>query len=138
EGRRRRVLWTQLQLGDRVPYLWQQQVVGVSEDLHDTPRTSCVYVATYACYAVCVDLGRLLPFRRARSATMEAATPAACFSVDVPPEMQEAMTAGGTLERRISRAEALQVPAVMRARNLICGTLASLPHVVIDPQRREV
>jgi HK97 family phage prohead protease len=72
------------------------------------------------------------------SVAMEAAKPTASFSVDVPPEMLEAMTAGGMLDRRISRNEALQVPAVMRARNLIAGTLSTLPHVVIDPQRREV
>src|SRR5690554_1168667 len=84
----------------------------------------------------CVDRGRLLPFRRARNATMEAATPAARFSVDVPPEMLEAMTAGGMLDRRISRAEALQVTAVMRARNLICSTLATLPLDMIAPDKR--
>jgi phage head maturation protease len=69
---------------------------------------------------------------------MEAAKPTASFSVEVPPEMLEAMTAGGAIAPRISRGAALQVPAVMRARNLIAGTLSTLPHVVIDPQRREV
>jgi hypothetical protein len=49
------------------------------------------------------------------------------FQVDIPPEMHEGMTAGGRLAPRISRAEALQVPAVLRARNLICSTLARLP-----------
>ena len=69
---------------------------------------------------------------------MEAAKPTARFSVELPPELVEAMTADGSLAARISRNEALQVPAVMRARNLIAGTLSTLPHVVIDPQRREV
>jgi phage head maturation protease len=64
--------------------------------------------------------------------------PALRFGVDVPAELLEAMTAGGAIAPRISRDEALQVPAVLRARNLIAGTLASLPHVVHGPDRREV
>jgi phage head maturation protease len=60
------------------------------------------------------------------------------FGVDVPAELLEAMTAGGAIAPRISRDEALQVPAVLRSRNLIAGTLASLPHVVHGPDRREV
>jgi hypothetical protein len=39
---------------------------------------------------------------------------------------------------RVSRDEALQVPAVMRGRNLICGSLASLPLRCIDDRRRPV
>lgn len=46
--------------------------------------------------------------------------PDVAFTVDVPPEMREAMTAGGTIAPRIARSEALQVPAVLRSRNLIC------------------
>src|SRR5690606_10784639 len=46
EGRRRRVLWTQLQLGDRVPYLWQQQVVSVTEDRHTAYRTRASRIRT--------------------------------------------------------------------------------------------
>jgi hypothetical protein len=53
--------------------------------------------------------------------------PDAQFSVDVPPEMMQGMTAGGAIAPRISRREALQVPAVLRSRNLIAGTLARLP-----------
>lgn len=64
--------------------------------------------------------------------------PAQQFSVDVPPELLEAMTGGGLIAPRISRNEALQVPAVLRSRNLIAGTLGSLPHTVIGPDRREV
>jgi HK97 family phage prohead protease/HK97 family phage major capsid protein len=60
------------------------------------------------------------------------------FQLDIPPEMLEAMSGGGAIAQRISRREALQVPAVLRARNLICGTLGSLPHAVIDPGRNEV
>jgi hypothetical protein len=54
-------------------------------------------------------------------------TPDATFEVEVPPEMLEAMTYGGRIAPKISRAEALQVPAVLRSRNLICATLAVLP-----------
>ena len=49
--------------------------------------------------------------------------------------MTEAMTAGGSIAPRISRSEALQVPAVLRSRNLIAGTLASLPIHIRDKQR---
>ena len=66
---------------------------------------------------------------------MEAVTAPARFSVDVPPEMLEAMTYGGAIEPRISRAEALQVTAVLRGRNLICGTLGSLPITTHDPNK---
>jgi hypothetical protein len=52
--------------------------------------------------------------------------------------MLEAMTGGGSIAARVSRAEALQVPAVLRSRDLIAGTLGSLPHHVHDPQHREV
>jgi len=62
--------------------------------------------------------------------------PDAQFEVLIPPEMTEAMTGGGTIAPRISRSEALQVPAVMRARNLICATLARLPIHVRDKARR--
>ena len=39
---------------------------------------------------------------------------------------------------RISREEALQVPAVQRARNLICGTISSLPLRTLDRNLRVV
>jgi len=49
---------------------------------------------------------------------------------------------GGThavaLAARISREEALEVPAVIRGRNLICGTVSSLPLRTIDAQNRPV
>jgi hypothetical protein len=65
--------------------------------------------------------------------------PDATFSAfgldDLPPELREGMTSGGTLAPRISRAMALQVPAVLRSRNLIAGTLARLPIHVRDSQR---
>lgn len=62
--------------------------------------------------------------------------PDAAFQVDIPPEMREAMTFGGQIAPRISRAEALQVPAVLRSRNLIAGTLAHLPVHIRDKERK--
>lgn len=60
------------------------------------------------------------------------------FGIDnLPPEMREGMTMSGALAVRISRAEALQVPAVLRSRNLIC-TLSTLPVHLRDPQRKIV
>src|SRR5262245_31435497 len=57
------------------------------------------------------------------------------FEVTIPPEMREGMTMGGKLAPRISRSEALQVPAVLRSRNLICSTLAYLPVHIRDKER---
>jgi hypothetical protein len=51
--------------------------------------------------------------------------------------MREAMTAGGTIAPRIPRREALQVPAVLRSRNLIAGTLARLP-IHLRNKEREI
>jgi len=64
--------------------------------------------------------------------------PDASFTVDIPPEMMQGMTGGGNIEPRISRREALQVPAVMRSRNIIAGTLAGLPVHVRDKEHRIV
>jgi hypothetical protein len=64
--------------------------------------------------------------------------PDVAFEVTIPAEMREAMTAGGTIAARISRREALQVPAVLRSRNLICSTLARLPIHIRDKERRIV
>jgi len=69
---------------------------------------------------------------------MSAPRPAARFSVDIPPELLQVMTGGGNIAPRISRDEALQVPAVLRARNLICGSLGTLPIRVHGPDRRTV
>ena len=62
--------------------------------------------------------------------------PDAEFQVEIPPEMLEGMTMGGTIAQRISRREALQVPAVLRARNLICSTLGRLPVHIRDKERK--
>lgn len=64
--------------------------------------------------------------------------PDAAFEVDIPAEMMEAMTAGGVLAARVSRSFALQVPAVLRSRNLIAGTLARLPVHIRDADRKIV
>jgi hypothetical protein len=44
----------------------------------------------------------------------------------------------GTIAPKVSKEEALQVPAVLRGRNLICGSLAALPLYQIDDQRKRV
>lgn len=62
--------------------------------------------------------------------------PDAKFEVEIPQEVKEGWSAGGALAPRISRREALQVPAVLRSRNLIAGTLARLPIHIRDKQRR--
>lgn len=56
------------------------------------------------------------------------------FEVLIPPEMMEGITSGGTIAPRVSRRQALQVPAVLRARNLICSTLGYLPIHVRDKE----
>ncbi len=60
------------------------------------------------------------------------------FGIDnLPPEMREGMGFGGWLAPKVGRAVALQVPAVLRSRNLIC-TLATLPHQLRSKERRIV
>jgi len=59
------------------------------------------------------------------------------FSLDAPSEIT-GLPAQMGIAPRISRREALQVPAVLRARNLICGSLGSLPVRVHAPDRRVV
>jgi hypothetical protein len=51
--------------------------------------------------------------------------------------MTQGMTFANAIAPRISRREALQVPAVMRSRNLIAGTLAGLPIHILDKSFRE-
>jgi hypothetical protein len=62
----------------------------------------------------------------------------ASFQVEVPPEMQQGWSYSGQVAPRISRTEALQVPAVLRSRNLIAGTLAHLPIHIRDKERKIV
>lgn len=59
------------------------------------------------------------------------------FALEAPNDLLEILQSED-IARRISRREALQVPAVMRARNLICGTLATLPLRYHGPDRRAV
>jgi len=66
------------------------------------------------------------------------AQPAQKFAIDIPLELIEAMTSQGTIAPRISRDQALQVPAVLRARNLIAGSLGTLPIRVHGPDRRVI
>lgn len=58
------------------------------------------------------------------------------FSLTAPSEIT-GITTGGVAPR-IDRAEALQVPAVLRSRNLIAGSLSTLPLRVHGPNRAEV
>ncbi|WP_162606669.1 phage portal protein [Jiangella asiatica] len=75
--------------------------------------------------------------RRAAGVQAVAPAPRQTFSsITIPPELLEAMAPAG-IAPRISRSEALQVPAVLRARNLI-STPGSLPHRVHGPDRRVV
>lgn len=50
------------------------------------------------------------------------------FQLDIPPEMAAGSSGlDGVLEPRVGRRAAMTVPAVKRARDLICGTLGVLP-----------
>ncbi len=65
---------------------------------------------------------------------LTAAKPAATFSsLAAPDDLFQAMRHGGNLAAPISRNEALQVPAVLRSRNIIAGSLATLPLRVHGP-----
>jgi len=92
-----------------------------------------------------MDLGRLLGLRRGQAAAgpnrngglrMNGRSPDVQFGVQIPPELSSLLAGGDGIAPRISRAEALQVPAVLRARNLIAGTLSTLPLKRITPDRR--
>lgn len=74
----------------------------------------------------------------APDAQMSASEAAVRFGLEAPAELLTLMTGGGEIEPRISRAQALQVPAVLRARNLICGTLSTLPIHHHGPDKRVV
>lgn len=63
--------------------------------------------------------------------------PTTNFAVDLSTTLQDLYTSELT-EIRISRKEALSVPAVMRARNLITGTLGTLPLHLHDADHRQV
>lgn len=72
-------------------------------------------------------------FSRWRKSTRSASAHQS-FTLDVPPEITGALQLMN-LARRVSRREALQVPAVLAGRNRICSTLASLPLKMHGPDR---
>lgn len=57
------------------------------------------------------------------------------FSLDMATPLINGLPPLGSVAPRIDRREALQVPAVLRARNLICGALGTLPIRVHAPDR---
>jgi HK97 family phage prohead protease len=59
------------------------------------------------------------------------------FTLDASGDLLAAWSAS-LVDTPVSRAEALQVPAVLRSRNLIAGTIATLPLVCRDAGRRVV
>jgi len=61
------------------------------------------------------------------------------FQLDIPPEMTNGASVGidGWLEPRVERRAAMSVPAVKRARDLICGTLGVLPLRAYNLDTRE-
>ncbi len=75
-------------------------------------------------------------FGRAPVERMNAPAARHKFAMDIPVEMLEAMSGGGLIAPRISRELALQVPAVMRCRNIIAGSLGTLPIRVHDSANR--
>jgi len=70
-------------------------------------------------------------------ATDEPAASRAAFTVTVPPELS-GMWSSVSGVGKVSRADALSVPAVLRARNLIAGTLGALPVHLHGPDRAVV
>jgi hypothetical protein len=58
------------------------------------------------------------------------------FGIEVPAEIYEGDRLASMARGRISRRDALEVPAVLRARNLIAGTLARLPIHIRDKSRQ--
>ena len=60
------------------------------------------------------------------------------FTLNAPPEITGLMSFDGLTEPRIDRATAMQVPAVKRVRDLICGTLGTMQPRMIDSTNRTV
>lgn len=82
------------------------------------------------------DVGLNWPWRRRRESPKAEPSPRTRrFSIDVPPEITGISAGAETVAPRIGRREALQVPAVLRARNLIAGSLGTLPVRVHGPDR---
>lgn len=57
------------------------------------------------------------------------------FAVTIPPEVTQGGVLASLAVPKISRRDALSVPAVLRARNVICSTLGGLPVHVHGPDR---
>lgn len=60
------------------------------------------------------------------------------FTLNAPPEITGIATFDGLVEPKISRSQAMQVPAVKRVRDLIAGTLGTLQPRMIDSNNRTV
>lgn len=60
------------------------------------------------------------------------------FTLNAPPEITGLASFDGLNEPRIDRATAMQVPAVKRVRDLICGTLGTMQPRMIDSGNRDV
>ena len=85
---------------------------------------------------------KLMDFLRAEPPSTNGHVDTPTFGVYVPPELTEGWpngTArlGSRLAWGVRRSEALKVPAVLRGRNLICGTLSTLPIHIRDSQKRD-
>lgn len=75
--------------------------------------------------------------RKPRVEAPAAVAPAgtASFAVTVPPELTQGGVIAAAAVPKVSRRDALSVPAVLRARNLICPTIGGLPLKVHNPDR---
>lgn len=60
------------------------------------------------------------------------------FTIDLAADLRAAWLGQGAFAPRVSRAEALGVPAVKRVRDLICATIGTLELTELDPLRRPV
>jgi Phage portal protein len=60
------------------------------------------------------------------------------FTLNAPPEITGVASMDGLIEPRISREQAIQVPAVKRVRDLVAGTLGALQPRMIDLGSRTV
>ena len=73
-------------------------------------------------------------FSRRRKSTRVTSAAAQQFTLDIPPEIS-GLLRQMEIAPRVTRREALQVPAVMAGRNRICSTLAGLPLRMHGPDR---
>lgn len=73
-------------------------------------------------------------FSRRRKSTRATSVPTQQFTLDIPPEIS-GLLRQMEIAPRVSRREALQVPAVLAGRNRICSTLAGLPLKMHGPDR---